>query len=329
MTHHRLGLDSLHGRLDERLAPALTVEGGDTVELATLDAHWHRPEQDDLDGQLTLWPGRDTTVDPGHALCGPIAVTGACPGDVLEVRVLEVVAGSWGWTRAGGWSSWANDRCGVSEVTQELLRWRLAADTGTNQYGDRVRLHPFLGIIGLCPAGPAVDGVGPDGLAHSTVPPRRVGGNLDCRELVAGSRLFLPVEVAGGLLSVGDGHAAQGDGEVSGVALECPMDRVLLQVQLHKDVTLAMPRASTPAGEITFGVDADLGVALAQALNGMLDQLVQRHGMSRARALALCSVAVDLRVTQVVNQVHGVHAVLAPGRLQVNGAQARRLSTPD
>ncbi len=319
MTHHVLPLESrtLHGSFDERTPPVLTVRSGDIVQLSTLDAHWHAPRQPDLDGELALWPGRDRTHDPGHALCGPVTVVGAQPGDVLEVRVLEVVSGHWGWTRAGGWPSWANDGCGVSGLEQEVLRWRLDGSSGTDQHGDQVQLRPFLGVVGVCPAGPAIDGVGPDCMAHSTIPPRRVGGNLDCRELVAGSSLFLPVEVVGGLLSVGDGHAVQGDGEVSGVALECPMAEVRLQLELHPRTPLTMPRASTPAGDITFGLDTDVGAATLQALNGMLDLLAARHGISRPRALALCSVAVDLRVTQVVNQVHGVHAVLPPGRLTV------------
>lgn len=317
---------TLHGTFDERTPPVLVVASGDTVELSTLDAHWYEPAQpalaDDPDAELVPWAGLDRVRDPGHALSGPIAVVGAQPGDVVEVRLLEVVPGAFGWTRAGGWSSWANDGCGVAELDTELLRWRLDGAHGQDQHGDRVRLRPFLGVVGLCPAGPAPDGegVGPDRLAHSTVPPRRVGGNLDCRELVAGSSLYLPVEVAGALLSVGDGHAVQGDGEVAGVALECPMAAVRLQVVLHPGGDVdgsGMPRATTPAGEITFGLDTDLNAATLQALNAMVDLLVARHGLSRPRALALCSVAVDLRVTQVVNRVHGVHAVLPPGVLTV------------
>jgi len=319
---------TLHGTFDERTPPVLAVHSGDVVELSTLDAHWYEPLQPalaaDPDAELVPWAELDRVRDPGHALSGPVAVIGAEPGDVVEVRLLEVVPGDFGWTRAGGWASWANDGCGVAGLDTELLQWRLDGARGTNQHGDRVRLRPFLGVVGLCPAGPAPDGegVGPDGLAHSTVPPRRVGGNLDCRELVAGSSLFLPVEVPGALLSVGDGHAVQGDGEVSGVALECPMESVRLQVVLHRGADAggtAVPRATTPAGEITFGLDTDLNTATLQALNGMVDLLVARHGLSRQRALALCSVAVDLRVTQVVNRVHGVHAVLPPDVLTVGG----------
>ncbi len=332
MPHHVLDLvtDHLHGSLDERRPPVLTVRSGDTVELSSLDAHWYAPEQpalaDDLTAPLVEWP-HDRVRHPGHALVGPIAVHGAAPGDAVVVSILEVVPGGWGWTRAGGWSSWANDGCGTASGDGELLRWRLEHGQGVDQHGDTVVLAPFLGVVGLCPAGPAdpTVGVGPDSRAHSTVPPRRVGGNLDCRELVAGSTLVLPVEVAGGLLSVGDGHAAQGDGEVGGTALECAMRRVLLRVELRPGAGASMtaPRAVTPAGEVTFGLDEDLRAATLQALNAVVDLLVERHGCTRDRALALCSVAVDLRVTQVANTTHGVHAVLDPARLRVGGLTPR------
>lgn len=320
MSTHEVPADDelLHGRFDRSIPPVLEVESGDVLVLSTVDAGWHADVQPDVHGEadLLLRPGRDRELDPGHALTGPFAVAGAEPGMVLEVRVREVLPGSWGWTRAGGWPSWCNDAMGVADGPSELLRWAVDAGAGTarDQYGDEVPLAPFLGVVGLCPADP-----GP----HSTVPPRRVGGNLDCRELVAGSSLFLPVEVPGALLSVGDGHAAQGDGEVSGLAVECPMARVELEVVLHPEppegTPLPMPRASTPAGEICFGLDADLRTATAQALDEVLRLLQDRHGLTRTRALALASLAVDLRVTQLVNQVHGVHALLPPDRLVVGG----------
>ncbi|MEJ5945364.1 acetamidase/formamidase family protein [Pseudokineococcus basanitobsidens] len=310
--------DLLHGRFDETLPPRLEVASGDVVVLRTVDAGWHADDQPDVHGDapLVLRPGRDRGRDPGHALTGPVAVAGAQPGDALEVRVRDLVPGRWGWTRAGGWSSWCNDALGLADADPELLRWALewspdaGTGTATDQHGDVVALRPFLGVVGTCPAG-----TGP----HSTVPPRRTGGNLDCRELVAGSSLLLPVEVPGALLSVGDGHGCQGDGEVSGLALECPMERVELELVLHPGAAPAMPRASTPAGEVRFGVDPDLRAATAQALEELLDLLVGRHGLTRPRALALASVAADLRVTQVVNGVQGVHALLPPGRLLAVG----------
>jgi acetamidase/formamidase len=192
--------------------------------------------------------------------------------------------------------------------------WSLdpASGTGRNQHGHTVRLRPFLGVLGLAPAAPG---------RHSTIPPRRCGGNLDCRELVAGSVLYLPVEVDGALLSAGDGHAAQGDGEVSGTAIECPLDRVRLRLEVLEDLPLRFPAADTPAGRVSLGVGDTLDDAADAALEGMFDHLVARYGVSRADAVALASVVVDVRVTQIVNQVVGVHAVLPHGAVE-QGAPA-------
>lgn len=150
---------------------------------------------------------------------------------------------------------------------------------------------------------------------HSTIPPRPTGGNLDCKELVEGATLYLPIAVVGGLFMVGDGHAAQGDGEVSVNGVECPMDEVLLTFTLHDEMPLQMPRAHTPTGWITFGLHADLQEATWLALEGMLDLLQEQWHLSRADALALASVVVDMRITQVVNEVQGVHAFLPHGAI--------------
>lgn len=131
-----------------------------------------------------------------------------------------------------------------------------------------------------------------------------------------GSRLYLPVQVPGALFSVGDGHALQGDGEVSGTAIECPMERVALTFRLHPDLHLTTPRAETPAGQITFGFHEDLNEATLLALEAMLALLEEQYGVSRHEALALASLVVDLRVTQMVNGVSGVHAVLPPGAIK-------------
>ena len=145
---------------------------------------------------------------------------------------------------------------------------------------------------------------------HSTIPPRRWGGNIDCKELVAGATLYLPIPVDGALFSAGDGHARQGDGEVSGTAIECPLTRAELTLVLRDDLQLDLPRAETPTEWITFGFDEDLDLAAEAATEGMLDLIVRELDVDRRQALALASVAVDLRVTQVVNSVKGVHAVL-------------------
>jgi acetamidase/formamidase len=225
----------------------------------------------------------------------------------LGVRIDRVYPGTWGHTAAGGWASAVNDRLGVSDDGTFLL-WTLDRErmVGHDQHGHTVALHPFMGVMGMPPAVPGL---------HSTAPPRFCGGNIDCKELVAGSILYLPITVDGGLFSTGDGHAAQGDGEVGTTAMECPMDEVVLTFSLHDDMPLTMPRAETPAGTITFGFHEDLDEATYLAIEGMLAVLGERYGVGRREALALARCAVNLHVTQIVNGVRGAHAILAPGAI--------------
>ena len=298
--------DNLHGRFHPGMPPVLHVASGDRIVGPTLDAGWHRMAQPDL----AAAPLKVDDPGVGHALNGPVFVDGAEPGDALEVGIEALTPGSWGWTVGGGWSSDVNDRLGLADVEPYRMNWRVEGAHATDATGRTVSLAPFLGWIGLMPAAP-----GKDGGTHSTTPPRRVGGNLDCKELVAGSRLFLPVEVAGGLLSFGDGHGVQGDGEVSGVALECPMTRVELTVTLHKGRAPRLPWARTPAGLLTMGFGARLDDAMADALGGMVDRMADALGLSRQAAISLASLKADLRITQVVNETKGVHALLPPAAL--------------
>jgi acetamidase/formamidase len=305
-----VGTDRPHGFFDPGLAPVATVEPGETVRFATLESGWSPEpfEVTDLAGRRRhpAW-----TPDCGHALTGPVAVRGARAGQVLQVRIEAVEPGGWGTTYANARPTAVNQRYGLTGSA--VHRWTLdpVAGVGRNQHGHTVALRPFLGVIGMPPAEPG---------RHSTVPPRAHGGNLDCRELVAGSTLWLPIPVDGALLSVGDGHAAQGDGEVSGTAIECPMDRVDLTLGLRDRLfgkgPLTAPVARTPAGWVTIGLGDDLDEAAADAMDAMLDLLGALHGMGRTDALALASVVVDLRITQVANQTFGVHAVLPPGAIR-------------
>jgi acetamidase/formamidase len=173
--------------------------------------------------------------------------------------------------------------------------------TGISDLGHKVALRPFMGIMGMPPDEPGI---------HPTYPPRFCGGNIDCKELIAGCTLFLPIPVDGGLFSVGDGHAVQGDGEVGCPALECPMDVVDLTLTVHEDIKLSMPRAKTPTAWITMGFHKDLNEATMIALDGMLNLMKELFEYERKEALALASLVVDLRITQIVNGVRGVHAVL-------------------
>lgn len=301
---------TLHGHFSRDLPPALTIDPGDTVRFRTLDAGW-RVEPPDAAGR----PGaRFAPLDPelvvGHALCGPVAVRGAEPGMTLAVEIGELRVDTWGFTFAGGWDPGGYDRIGAGAVLpQTRLRWELDPDLllGRDERGHELALRPFLGVIGMPPGVPG---------RHPTGPPRPTGGNIDCKEIVAGSTLYLPIATPGALVSVGDGHARQGDGEVGGTAIECPMARAELTFRLHPDLRLTTPRAETPTGWLTFGFAEDLDDAMIVALGAMLDLMAERHGLARAEALALASLVVDLRITQVVNGVRGVHAVLPHGALR-------------
>jgi acetamidase/formamidase len=276
---HELPLEqrTLHGHFSRDLEPVLSVDPGDTVRLAVPNAGWYLESRDQL-------ASRDPSVDDGHALAGPIEVRGARAGQTLAVTVDEVVPGSWGVT--------------PTEPPHEL-RWELRGGVG-RAGGYEVELRPFLGVLGMPP---------PERGVHSTSPPRRWGGNIDCKELVAGSTLFLPIPVDGALFSAGDGHAAQGDGEVAGTAIECPAE-AQLTLDVRDDLDLEWPTARVAGAWLTFGFDEHLGRAARIAVDGMLDLMERERGIARNDALALASVAVDLRVTQVVNGVLGVHAVL-------------------
>lgn len=312
MTTHRLELNrrTLHGHFSRDLEPVLEIEAGDSVEFDLLDARWYT-ERPDPSGSGQKFEPRDAVLDAGHALCGPIFVRGARPGMALSVRVDALTPGAWGWTAAGGWPSAINERLGLVHDRGFFL-WDIDLETrmATLPSGFAVPLGPFLGVMGVAPA---------EGGRHPTSPPRIVGGNIDCRELTVGSVLYLPVQVPGALFSTGDGHAAQGDGESSGTAIECPM-RARLSFELREDLNLQNPRATTPTGELTFGFSEDLWEASAQALEGMIALLAGRHGITREEAFALVSAAVDLRVTQIANGVNGVHALLRPGAISVPGS---------
>jgi acetamidase/formamidase len=283
----------------------LTVDAGDTVVVSSLDAHGYlEPQREPGEARPRLLPDAR-----GHCLTGPIDVREAEVGTVLAVRIGSLTPGDWGWTVAGAKDTWLNRRLGLTGRPPSWLRWDLdvAAGTGTDDRGHTVSLAPFLGVIGLPPAEEG---------EHSTIPPRSAGGgNIDCRELVAGSTLYLPVTVPGAHLLLGDGHAAQGDGEVAGTAIECPMTtEVVLDVVTEPPVPGI--HAETPSGRITFGFHENLNEAMADALAAMVRWLESLHDLDTSTALALAGPSVDLRVTQVANGTWGVHAVLPHGAVR-------------
>lgn len=295
MTLHEIPLErrALHGHFSRDLEPVLAIESGDTIAFSTLPSGWFVEPG-------TRFEPRDEELDAGHALVGPVQVRGAQAGQVLEIAIDRVAVGSWGWNAAGGWQTPLNDRLGLSEAGV-VLRWELADGVGCDEHGRELALRPFLGVLGMPPPEPGV---------HSTTPPRVWGGNVDCKELVEGTRLYLPIPVDGALFSAGDGHAVQGDGELSQLAIECPLERAELTLTVRDDLALATPIAWTPGGWLTFGFDEDLDEAAALAVDAMLDLMRREHGLERADALALASLVVDLRVTQIVNGTVGAHAVL-------------------
>jgi acetamidase/formamidase len=288
---HELPLErrTLHGHFSRELEPVLTVDAGDSVRFRALNSGWR------WEADREFLEERDADhLDNGHALCGPIEIRSAGAGKTLAVQIDEVRPGPWGVTFGDGLPfGWEID---------------VGAGTATNERGATVSLAPFLGVIGMPPD---EDGV------WSTTPPRRWGGNIDCRLLVAGSTLFLPIANDGALLSLGDGHAAQGDGEVSGTAIECPLEAVQVTLDVRGDLELRMPIARTADAWLAFGFDRDLDVAAELATETMLDLIERELETDRKHALALASVAVDLAVTQLVNDAKGVHAILRDDAVRI------------
>jgi acetamidase/formamidase len=307
MALHEIPLErrTLHGHFSRDLEPVLTIDSGDTIAFSCLDAGWHYARD-------RKFKPRDRVADAGHALVGPVAIRGARARQTLEVSVDRVVPGPWGWCGAARWSTPLNKRLRLTRGGG-WLHWTLdaAAGVGRDEKGRELELRPFLGVMGMPP---------PQRGSHPTAPPRVWGGNIDCAELVAGTRLYLPIPVAGALFSAGDCHARQGDGEVSQIAIECPLERAELTLTVRDEPRLKTPIAWTPEAWLTFGFDEDLDEAAAIAIDAMLELFGREHGIERAEALALASLVVDLRVTQVVNGVKGVHARLAHGALRFPSA---------
>jgi acetamidase/formamidase len=279
VTLHRLPLEqrNLHGHFSRDLEPVLTVDPGDSIDIAVPNHAWELEPNEYVESA-------DPALDTGHALAGPIEVRGARAGQTLAVRIDEVRPGSWGVTYGG---------------EDHAVYWDLAAGIG-RALDRELDLAPFLGVMGMPPPEPGV---------HSTIPPRRWGGNIDCKELVAGTTLYLPIPVDGALFSAGDGHAAQGDGEVSGYAIETPA-QARLTLDLREDLTLEWPIARIKDAWLTFGLDEHLGRAAKIAVDGMVALMGRELGVTGGDALVLASVGVDLHVTQVVNGTMGVHAEL-------------------
>ncbi|HKL30298.1 MAG TPA: acetamidase/formamidase family protein [Natrialbaceae archaeon] len=286
---------NIHRAWDNSLDPVLTIDSGDVVRFECRDATDRQ-----LDVESTDEDVHDLSFDPVHPLTGPVAVEGAQPGDVLEVELLDLQHKGWGYN-----AFFPGDmELGLLPEDFEdpgLFVWDLEGDVGHFVDGIEIPLDPFPGVIGVAPA--------EDG-EHDTLPPRRVGGNMDVKHLTAGSTLYLPVEVEDALFSTGDCHAAQGDGEVCVTGVEAPMF-VTARFHLRSDMDIEQPQFETsgpftPTGHDepmygTTGIAPDLMEATKLAVRHMIDHLHEERGLTRGEAYILASAIVDLKINEVVD----------------------------
>jgi acetamidase/formamidase len=298
------GADTVHwGYFDARLPPVLTVESGQQVVISTVS------------GSPDLLPSAPFQIPPalpeihaangpqrffGHMCTGPVAIRGAKAGQTLQVDIEQIEPHyDWGYNTirplAGALpADFAESRLVHLTLDRKRWIWRLP-------WGQEVPFRPFFGVMAVAPP--------PAWGTLSTRPPRKNGGNIDNKELVAGTTLYLPIFNDGALFSVGDGHGAQGDGEVCVTAVETGLVGTF-RLTVRDDIALEWPRAETPTHMITMAFDPDLDNCVVIALRQMLDLVCERTGIDRYQAYALLSVAGDLRVTQVVNENKGVHLML-------------------
>ena len=305
MAHHRLqaGVETCHwGFFDAALPPVLTVAPGDSVEIETVSGNdWNLPgEGFHVPPELLDIHARAERMLPGHIMTGPIAVEGARPGDLLEVRIGEIgLRQDWGYNFIRPLAGTLPDD--FHETYQTIIPLDAATMTARLPWGLELPLRPFFGCLGTAPP-PAWGRI-------TSIVPRAHGGNIDLKELVAGTTLFLPVFAPGALFSAGDGHGAQGDGEVNVTAIETALSGTL-EFRLHGGAGRGWPRAETPTHYITLGLDPDLDRCAERALREMIALLGEKAGLSREDAYTLCSLAADLRVTQTVNGSKGVHCMI-------------------
>jgi acetamidase/formamidase len=284
-----------HFGWDNSLPPAARIAPGESLEFEVQDASGGQLSQASTEADIARL--EFARINP---VAGPVHVEGAEPGDILKVTVLSFAPSGWGWTaNIPGFGLLAED---FKDPALRLWHYdeRQLTPCAFGSWA-KVPLKPFAGTIGVAPAEPG---------CHSVVPPRRVGGNMDLRDIARGSELHLPVEVAGALFSVGDTHAAQGDGEVCGTALESPM-HVALRFDLIKQRPLAFPRLITPGPVtrhldergyvVTTGIGPDLMIAARDAVRSMIDWLTRETAMPATDAYLLCSVCGDLRISEIVD----------------------------
>lgn len=291
------------GFFDARLAPLVTIDSGEEIIIESVSGGpqnlpgegFHVPP-----GLLAIHEAGPPPM-PGHILTGPVAIRGALPGDVLQIDILDVaLMQDWGYNYHGPLKGTLPHD--FPKAYHTIIPLDAQRGVARMSWGLELPLTPFFGVMGVAP--PAEWG------RISTIEPRVFGGNLDNKELVAGTTLYLPVFNEGALFSCGDGHGAQGDGEVCVTAIETAL-RGRFRLSVLKDRNLAFPQAETPTHYITMGLHADLDRCVEMALRDMILLVSGRANISREDAYMLCSLAADLRITQTVNREKGVHMMIS------------------
>lgn len=292
MATHQLAPPHTHDRWNKDLPPALEVASGDVVVMDCLDSSGAQVTPTSTLADYLLIDRMKV-----HTITGPIFVKDAQPGDVLEIEIRRIEHRGWGWTSLVNGLGSLPDRF----TNPHLFIWKLDGDFSTSLAPVTLPLAPFLGIVGVCPPEPG---------AHRTRPPGSFGGNLDVRDLVPGTKLFLPIFNEGALFSAGDGHAAQGDGEVCINGIEAPM-QAEFRLTVRKDLRLDEPFAELPPARPALLPDRGSWAFIASApqtmdavrnvVNHAIDFLLAKFGLTPELAYSLCSVALDLRLSQVVN----------------------------
>jgi acetamidase/formamidase len=303
---HQVARDASHFGWDKSIAPVLEIESGEDVELEVRDASGGQLGPDSGPSEVAA-----LDFERVNPVTGPVFVKGAQPGDVLAIDILQLRPRDWGWTALiPGFGLLAD------EFAEPWLRIsEVDAGAGGVRFGSGVVLpyEPFPGTIGVAPPEPGL---------HSIVPPRPWGGNMDTKHLRPGTTLLLPVGVEGALFSVGDTHAAQGDGEVCGTAIEAPMD-IAVRLTVRKDLAIdapqyLLPQAATPAPRrergfhVCTGVGPDLLEAARDATRAVIEHMVVERGFDRPEAYAIASVAADLRIHEVVDAPNWVVGAFLP-----------------
>jgi acetamidase/formamidase len=311
MPSFHINRSQLHLKWNNAQKPILTVDSGTTITYDLLDGGHNQLTPESVLADISKFDF--SLADP---LFGPVSINGAEPGDVLKVEFLDLKPASYGWTALFPGFGLLSD-----EFPEPALKiWDLSATADKNyavfKPGIRVPVRPFLGTVGVARAVPG---------EFSTIPPYETGGNIDCKHITKGSVLYLPVKVPGALFSCGDGHAAQGDGEVCGTAIETPMT-TLIRLTIEKDKgyvqsphfrTSGVDVAGQGAGEMkgeyaALGIHADLREASRDALRGLIAWLVKEKGLERVEAYMLASVAADLKIVEAVDMPHFAVACSLP-----------------